>query len=134
MIGHDAIELFAREWLRIVRELLDRPAAQVVDPLARRDGLRPGAQFVERLFARAHSIPTHLVLPRRPVPQQVHVVVDQPGDDGAAAQIDPPRVRTGEPADVLVRADRHDPIGADRHRLRDREAIVDGDDLAIRQD
>ena len=40
------------------------------------------------------------------------------------------------PASLAIscaRADRHDAIAADGDRLRDREAIVDGDDLAVRE-
>ena len=43
------------------------------------------------------------------------------------------RARPREPADLLVGADRHDAVAADRHRLRDREALVDRDDLPVGQ-
>ena len=64
----------------------------------------------------------------------MHVVVDQPGNDGPAPQIDPARVRPGEPRDLLVGADRHDAVAPNRHRLRDRKPLIDGDDFPVRQD
>ena len=62
------------------------------------------------------------------------MVVDHPGNDGPAAQVDAPRVRARQPRDVLIGADRDDAIATDRDRLCDRELIVNGDDLPVRQD
>ena len=65
---------------------------------------------------------------------EVRVVVDHPGDDRASAQIDAASVRPRHLRDVLIGADRNDAVPANRHRLRDREGVIDGDDLSVRQD
>ena len=120
--------------LPIVGELLMGPAADVEDPSARPFRLRPGAHHLDRLLARLDAVEAQLLQPGVPGAEQMHVVVDQPGSDRLAPEIDPPGVRPGQPGDLLVGADRHDAVAADRHRLRDREAIVDRDDLPVRQD
>jgi hypothetical protein len=61
----------------------------------------------------------------------VRVVVDQAGDDGLAGEIDAARVGPGETIDVRGAADGDDAIASDGDRLRDREAVVDGDDLTV---
>jgi hypothetical protein len=66
--------------------------------------------------------------------KQVHVVVDEPGNNCPPARVDAARVRTRMPGDFLVAANGNDPIAADGDGLRDREALVNGDDLAVRDD
>ncbi len=57
-----------------------------------------------------------------------------PGRDGAAAKIDASGIRPGQLRDLLARADRGDTLGANGYCLRDAEAIVNRDDLAVEQD
>ena len=63
----------------------------------------------------------------------MHVVIDQPGNDGAAHEVDPPGVGAREPSHLLIAANRYDVVALDRNRLCDRKALVDGDDFAIRE-
>jgi hypothetical protein len=63
----------------------------------------------------------------------VRVRVDEAGDHGLTAEIDPPSVRAREPLDVGVRAHRDQPIAPDGDRLGDREFVVYRDDLAVGQ-
>ena len=58
----------------------------------------------------------------------------KPGDHRPSPQIDAPRARPRQARNLLVRADGDDTLAPDRYGLRDREAIVDGDDLAVRED
>ena len=111
-----------------------RPAADVVDPVARRRRFHPRAQHLHRLLARIHTVETQLFRPGRRRPQQMHVVVDQPGDHRLALQVDPARIRTRKSRDLLIGARRHDAIAPDRHRLRDRKPLVDRDDLPVGED
>jgi hypothetical protein len=74
------------------------------------------------------------VLPRRAETQQVHVVVDQAGNDRTAARVDPPRRGPGQGRDRLIASHRDDAAAADGNRLRDRELVVNGDDLGVGQD
>ncbi len=62
------------------------------------------------------------------------VIVDHARNDGFPAKIDAPRVRAREARDVLIAPDRNDTIPLHRHRLRDREAVIDRDDLAVGED
>ena len=62
------------------------------------------------------------------------MVVDQAGNDCPAAGIDAPRVRPGQPRDRLVGAHRDDAVAPHRHRLRDREPLVNRDDLSVGDD
>src|SRR5256885_6206259 len=64
----------------------------------------------------------------------MRVIVDQPGDDGPLPEIDRLRAGAFQLEHVRVLADGDDALSLDRDRLRDREAIVDGDDLAVEED
>src|SRR3954464_165940 len=59
------------------------------------------------------------------------VVVDQSWDDGAAGKVDDPCLRTLERLDLGRGADLEDALALDGERLRDGEAVVYGDDLAV---
>jgi len=61
------------------------------------------------------------------------VVVDEPGDDCAAAEIDAPGQGPGERGNVAIAADGDDALTADRDRGDNRETVVHGDDLAVRK-
>src|SRR5258708_3684328 len=63
----------------------------------------------------------------------VQVSVHQSRDHRAAAEIDQARRRACAPAQRFAGAHRDEAIAADRHRLRDRERRVDGDDFAVVQ-
>src|SRR5262245_16281950 len=63
----------------------------------------------------------------------MRMCVDEAGDHSLAAEIDPPSVRPGQPADISVRTNRDEPIAANRDGLRDGELAVHGDDLAVGQ-
>ena len=132
--GRDAVELVARQRAGIVGKLIHRPSAQVVDPLARRRRLDAGAQQLERRLPGADAVPPHFLLPGGRGAHQVHVVVDEPRDHGAAAEIDAARRRARQADDLAVAADAQDAVALDRHGLRDREAIVHRDHLAVGQD
>ena len=62
------------------------------------------------------------------------MVVDESGDDGSSLKVDRAGVRTRQSSDVLIGANGHDAIAANRNGPRDRKAVVDGDDLSVRQD
>ena len=134
IIRRDLVQFFARKRFWIVRELVMGPAADVVDPFPRPRRFRPGAQHLDRLFSRFHPIETEFPQPGGGRAQKVHVIIDQPGRDSPAHQIDPASVRTGKLGYLLVGAHRHDPVALDGHRLRDRKALIDGDDFPIRED
>ena len=134
IVRDDLVQLFTRERTRIVGELLDRPSAEVVDPFAWRDRLRARAQLLERGGSRPDSIPTHFPLPRRSGAREMHVVVDESGNDRTPAQVDAPRGRRCELRHLGISADSDDAIAADGDGLGDREALVDGDDLSVRED
>src|SRR6202000_1701599 len=108
----------AREGCGIVGELLMRPAADVVDPFTRSEGFSATAKHLDCLLSRFHPIEPAFSQPGRRGTQKVHVVIDQAGDNGSAFEIDPYGVRSGEAADVLVRASGYDVVAADRDRLR----------------
>ena len=131
--GH-AIQLVARQRTGIVGKLIQGPAAQGVDPLARGRRLHAGPQQIQGLPPRSHAVQPHLPLPRGAGTHQVHVVVDEPGNHRAAAQVDSARRRAGQADNLAVAADAHDAVALDRHGLRNREAIVDCDHLAVGQD
>ena len=134
VLGRDLVQFVAREWLGIVGELLVRPAADVEHPASGAHGLRTRANQVGRLLSRLDAVEPQLFGPRRGAAQQVHVIVDEAGRDRPARQIDPSRSRARELADLRVAADGDDAIAADRDGLGDREPLVNGDDLSVRQD
>ena len=134
LFGRHLVELLARERLLVVRELIGRPAAEVEHPLAGPGRLGLGADQLERLLARVDAVEAQLERPVGALLLEVRVVVDHPGNHRPAAQVDAPRVRTRQPRDVLVGADRDDAVAAHGHGLRDRELVVNGDDLSVRQD
>jgi hypothetical protein len=125
----NGVELVARKAARLVGELLFRPAAENHDPLARRGAAHPIGQHLHRLLARGDAIEAQLVMLGRPDP--MGVIVDQAGNDGAPVEIDDLGRRAFKLVDGGVVADRHDALAANGKRLRDREAIIDRDDLAV---
>jgi len=78
---------------------------------------------LERLLARIDAVEPELERPVRALFLEVRVIVDEPGHDGAAAQVDAARGRTRQAIHLLVGADRHDPVATDGHRL----AMADGE-------
>jgi hypothetical protein len=62
----------------------------------------------------------------------MHVRVDQAGDHGAAAEIDPARRGTGEPHDLVGPAGRDDLAVGDGQRFHD-AGRLQRDDLAVGQ-
>ena len=134
IVRRDAVELLAREVLLVVGELIGREAAERVDPFAGARARGLGADHLERLAARGDAIEPQFLQPDLALFHQVRVVVDQPGHDGFAGEVDAARVGSGETRDVGGGADGDDAIASDGDGLRDREAVVDGDDLAVGQD
>ena len=59
------------------------------------------------------------------------MVVDEARDRSATSQVDGPGTGAGELCDLLAGSDRDDAIAFDGDSLSDREALVDGDDLAV---
>ena len=80
VVGRDRIELFTRERLPVVGELCRRPAADVEDPAASANFLRPLAEHLDRLLARVDTVEAKLQLPGVARAQQVQVVVDEARD------------------------------------------------------
>ena len=64
IIRRDLVQFLARERFRIVRELLMRPAADVVDPFARPRRFRACPQHLDCLFARLHAVEARLAASR----------------------------------------------------------------------
>ena len=134
VVGRDFIELLTGERLGVVRELLDRPSTQVVDPFARCNSLGARAKLLERGGAGAHAVPTDFPLPGGARTQKVHVVVDQPGNDRAPAEVDAARGRSGQFRDLRIAPDGDNAVAANGHGLSDRETLIDRDDLAVGDD
>lgn len=134
VVGRERIEFVAHERAGIIRELMMRPPADVVDPLTRRRGFNAGTQFLDGLLARIDAVEADFLRPGRGRPQQVHVVIDEPGDYGPAVEIDAARRRACKRADLLRAADGNEAIAADSNRLGDAEAVIDSDDLAVQED
>jgi len=82
--------------------------------------------------ARLDAVEPELVGPEHALFHVVRVVVDETRDHRPSVQIDPPGA-AGELIDLLIGTDRDNPVALDRDRLRDAEAIVDGDDLPVGQ-
>src|SRR5207244_13220200 len=59
------------------------------------------------IFARVDAIPSKLQLPGVRAAEQMHVVVDEPGNDRSSPEIDPPGVRSRQLRHLLIGADRH---------------------------
>jgi hypothetical protein len=64
----------------------------------------------------------------------VSVVVDEPGYDGPAFEVDALRIRTREPSDIGIPSNRDEPVAADCNRFRNSELIVNGDEFTVRED
>ncbi len=117
IVGRDAVELLEREAARLVGELLLRPAAEHHDPFAGGRRAHPLGQHLERLLPRGDAVEAQLVVLGGAHP--MGVVVDQARDDGAAGEVDHPRLRSLERFDLGRRADLDDAAAADGERLRD---------------
>ncbi len=65
--------------------------------------------------------------------ERVHMRIDEPGDDRAAAAVDDARLAADMDSHVLVRPDRDEPAIADRHGAGRAEPVVDGYDAAVEQ-
>src|SRR5947208_2258737 len=63
----------------------------------------------------------------------VRVAVDQAGDDGASAKLDPFRASIGQPADLFAAAERQYAPVSDRQCLMDARALVQRHDTAAAQ-
>jgi hypothetical protein len=129
IVGGDAVEFLQGETARFVGELFFRPATKNHDPFARRDAVHAIGEHLERLLPGGHTIESQLIVFSCADP--VGVVVDQSWDDGAAGQVDDPCLRTPERLDLGCGADLEDALALDGERLRDGEAVVHGDDLAV---
>ena len=134
MVGDDRVEFRARERALVVGELIGRPAAQRVHPLSGSERLRLRPDHLDGLLSRLDAVEPQLHAPEDALLHVVRVVVDESRGDGAAAKIDAAGVRPGQLRDLLIRADRGDTFGANGYCLRDAEAIVNRDDLAVEQD
>ena len=127
------VQLGGREGLRIVGELLAREAAQRVHPLSWAHLFRSFSQHRHRLFPRGDAVQTDLVLPARTSAQEVHMVIDQSGNEGLALQVDRSGARPRQWRDRLIAADGYHSVAPDGHSLRNREFLVHGDDLPVGQ-
>ena len=90
------------------------------------------AQCAERVGPAARALEADLDVPGGP--DEVVVVVDQPGDHGSAAEVGHPRVRRRACQDGRVLAYRRDPLPLNRHRLADGKLLVHRDDLPVDED
>ena len=104
-----------------------RPASFPSARPARRRAMRSSASASER-----RADPVHLGRVGQAGADRVDMRVDQPGNDGAAGEIDHARRRTGQRADVGRASDRDDAIAA--HRERFGRGGVERDDLAVEED
>jgi hypothetical protein len=129
IVGSDAVEFLQREAARFVGELFFGPAAENHDPFAGGGAAHPIGEHLERLLPRGHAVESQLVVLGRANP--MGMVVDQSRDDGAASEVDDPRLRTFERLDLGRGADLEDALAPDGERLRDGEAVVHGYDLAV---
>ena len=129
IVRRDGVEFEARKTALHVGELLLRPAAQHGDPLAGLGALHALGQQFDCALPCGHAVEAQLVVLGGAHP--VRVIVDQAGYDGAPLQLDGACLRALVLFDLGVAADGDDALVADRQRLRDREAVVDGDDLAV---
>ena len=134
IVRGDLVELRARERPRVVRELRRGPAADVEDPGTRTRCPGTGPEHLNGPFSGFDSFPPQLQLPGVGGAQQVHMVVDEAGNDRPSAEVDSSGCRPGEPCDVSSGADGRDPVAPDGQRLRDREALVDRDDVRVDED
>ena len=92
IVGSDAVEFLEREAARLVGELLLRPAAENHDPFAGGRVVRTrSASILSACCARGDAVEAQLVVLGGADP--MGVVVDQSRDDGAAGEVDDPRLR-----------------------------------------
>ena len=82
IIRRDEVEFPAAEGPRVIGELLMGPPADVKNPFPCALLFGTSAQHVDGLFSRIHAVPPKFVDPGLSPAQQVHVIVDQPGNDG----------------------------------------------------
>ena len=129
VVRGDAVEFVHGEAARVVVELFFRPAAEHRDPRTRLRRTHALAEQFERPCPRRHAIEPQFVVFGGAHP--VGMVVDQAGDDGAPAEIDHLCCRTFERVDFGRIADFDDTRAANRECLRDGEAVVHRDDLAV---
>jgi len=131
IVGREAIEILERKAARLIGELLLRPAAEHNHPFARTGGTNAVSEQPQRVLARGDTVEPQLVVLGRAYP--VGMVVDEPGDDGPASEVDDPRAVAGALADVVIAPNRDDALPFDRQRLRNREAVVHRHDVAVDQ-
>ena len=116
---------------RDFRPLLLVPAA-AEDPLAGPRGLRRFRHHADDVVPVLRG--GELQVARRFADAgEVHVRIDEPGRGERALQVDHAGVRADVRLNVLIGTEGDDRVAADRHRLRLRPRIVDGDDRPAAQ-
>ena len=100
------------------------------DVFARRDGLEPLAKSVEDILGRTGllDLPQEVAGPD-PIAREVHVGIDETGNDGAAGEVDDARVLWDR--DRI--ADRADPRVLDQQRRGLGVRRIDGEDHSVDQ-
>jgi len=129
--ARDGVEFGQRQLAPVPRPLLLVPAAEREQPLPGRQFRRAAAERAERVGPAAHAVEADLGLLGGP--DEVVVIVDQPGDHRPAAQVDNLGRRPGPREDLRAGARGRHAIAVDRHRRRDREPLVNRDDLPVHQ-
>jgi hypothetical protein len=133
IVWRNAVEFRPSEAARFVRELLFRPAPEHDHPFAWFGLGRLVLDQVEGFFAGRDAVEPDFAMPVFRGAHVMRVVVDQPGDDGAAIEVQHARARPLVFVDLGVAADRDDAPALDGQRLGNREPVVHGDDLAVQQ-
>src|SRR5262245_62832816 len=102
------------------------------EPAHDADPLRGGCpsnlllEHPHRVGKRSHAIPAQLHVVVEPAADDVHVAVDQTGDDAAPLEIDASRARTGQAHDVLLGPGCNETVAADCDRLSLWVLLVEG--------
>ena len=129
VIGNAAIELVAGRHRRAVGSLTHDPRAR------RKLGGSPSHRLEDggasRRQRRAVQVEIEVKEPRGVL--DVAVRVDEPGNDGAAGQLDDAGPRPDQRRHLGPRADCDDAVAANRHRLRDAVGGIERNDPAAAQ-
>jgi hypothetical protein len=115
----------------VLLELLLVPSAGDDQPRPRLHRPRRVLHAAERFFERAHADPVHFRGEAEGGADRVQMGIDQTRNDRSSAEINHPRLRSGQLAHLGRRAKRHDASVANRQRFAHRRLSIDGEDLAV---
>ena len=132
IVRSDLVELLAGERAPVVAELVWRVAAEDHDPPARAELARALGDQAPGLLTAVHAVEANVAGPLPRAADDVHVIVDEARNDRLLLQIDHAGARVDVAADLPIGADGQDAAVTHGKRLVNREALVDGDDAAVR--